>query len=121
MHERNMVTDINSSTNGRPPHNGSPHDLPTIEKRPPPRVNNQTIYGTALIAVVVFKFLMPWRLGVRPELLPTTMTLVAGFAGIVLIVLGRRECVKDYDPPKVSGVSLEMELSWQVLPRSNTA
>ena len=43
-----------------------------------PQVNNKTVYGWSLMAVVVFKFVMTWILGVRPEPLPTTITLAAG-------------------------------------------
>lgn len=76
--------------------NGSPHNLlGQPDSRPHGRVSNKTIYGIALIGLMLFKFLMTWILGITPDHMLTTLNLVVGCVGGVLLILGRRDAPKN--------------------------
>lgn len=75
-------------------------------------MSNKRIYGIALIVVMLFKYFMTWLLGVTPDPTLTTLNLVAGCMGGILLFLGWRDEQKKNDERNSSESHPEVEQSW---------
>ena len=54
-------------------------------------VGRKTLWGTSMVMVALFRFLMTWAIGVPPEPVNVLITAIFGAVGIVFFTWGRRE------------------------------